>query len=102
MTEIDAPAFEMLCRHYGMVVEAAKILKADGLVVQDKDENGVVLSVRKHPAEIILRMNSTAFRHYAEQFGLTPSARVRLAVDIAEDEPSLAEALFSLVERGGS
>ena len=66
-------------------------MRADGLTVMG------TTGERKHPAAQILREASTAFRMYAEQFGLTPAARARLRVDPAEGEPSLAEYLTELM-----
>jgi len=96
MTEVDGPAFEMLCVHYSVAVQAARQLREEGLTVMG------TTGERKHPCAQILREASTAFRMYAEQFGLTPAARARLRVDPGEDEPSLQEYLAELLGAGVS
>lgn len=80
VTEVDGPALLLMCLHYAMAVRAARTLKDAGITV--RDTNGVE---RKHPALQILRDNSSAWRQYAEQFGLTPSARSRLNIPEPED-----------------
>lgn len=91
ITEADGAAFEMLCVHYGVAVQAARQLREDGLTTTDED--GLI---RKHPLLQVLRESSTAFRMYAEQFGLTPAARARLRLPAPDEEPSLAEVLFGI------
>jgi P27 family predicted phage terminase small subunit len=79
-TEVDGPALAMMATHYALAERAAKQLKQDGLTTTD--ERGLT---RKHPLLQVLRDNSTAFRSYAMQFGLTASARARLSVAEPED-----------------
>jgi len=57
------------------------------------DERGLP---RKHPLLQVLRDNSTAFRMYAAEFGLTPSSRSRLQIRPVAEQPSLAEQLFNM------
>ena len=89
LTETDTAALEMLCLHYGMAVEAGKILREEGLTAIGAHGQTV-----KHPAVQILRDASTAFRMYAEQFGLTPSARSRIQVVMPEEPDELEQLLF--------
>ena len=79
LTEVDGPAFAMMATHWAIAFDAARLIRDEGIVAVD--ENG---APRKHPMLQVLRDNSTAFRQYAAEFGLTPSARTRL--DIQEPE----------------
>lgn len=79
LTAVDGPAFAMLLLHWALAVDAAKTLKKEGITTVD--ERGLP---RKHPLLQVLRDNSQAFKQYAAEFGLTPSARARL--DMAKDE----------------
>lgn len=81
LTLIDAPAFAMMLTHYILAVKASRLLKRDGIMT--KDENGLA---RKHPAHQILRDHAAAFRGFAAEFGLTPSARTRLSMPEPEDD----------------
>jgi len=89
LTETYTAALEMLCLHYGLAVEAGKMLRDEGLVVC-----GVKGGLVKHPAAQILKDSSTAFRMYAEQFGLTPGARSRIQVVMPEEPDELEQLLF--------
>lgn len=105
LTEADLAAFELLCDHYGFAVEAAAILRDEGLVVKepaafDDEGNPTAWKSKKNPAAQIFRENSVAFRMLAGEFGLTPSARARLDVEPPEKEKSLADELFDLVNNG--
>jgi P27 family predicted phage terminase small subunit len=92
LSEIDLPAFQMMATHFGVAVEAAEVIKAEGIMT--KDEHGLD---RKHPALQVLRDNSGAFRAYAAEFGMTPSSRSRVRSDAPEEQMSLADALFAAV-----
>ncbi|MGE5553308.1 MAG: phage terminase small subunit P27 family [Betaproteobacteria bacterium] len=81
LTEVDGEAFAMLCLHWANGIEAAKILRRDGLLVTRK-RGGVV----KNPANQILRENSAAFRAYAALFGLSPADRGRIHVPEGADD----------------
>jgi P27 family predicted phage terminase small subunit len=69
----DVLAFERYCQHLRLVYEADAVLRRSEIL--SYDENG---ALRKHPAIQIHRDNSMAALRYEEQFGLTPSARMRL------------------------
>lgn len=88
LTELDLPALAMMCAHYDAAMQAAREIRTNGVL--SVDERGLL---RKSPAVQILRDASAAFRAYADRFGMSPSARTRIAVDAARDEPSLAEIL---------
>jgi len=106
LTQADLAAFELLCNHYGFAVEAAAILRAEGLTLQEPaawdKETGEVTAWRtkKHPVAQIFRENSTAFRMMAGEFGLTPSSRARLDVDPPPPKESLFKEFERIVNKG--
>ncbi len=69
----DAESFARYIQHLRLAYQADEILKAEGVITHDED--GLP---RKHPALQIHRDNSMAALKFEEQFGLTPSARMRL------------------------
>jgi P27 family predicted phage terminase small subunit len=87
MTGQDIPAFLMMANHYTTAQKCFDLIQKLGLAVEDK--NG---SLRKNPLLQVARDNSTSFRLYANEFGLTPSARTRLEIPAPDDnEKSLSE-----------
>ena len=89
LTEVDLPAFEMLCLHYAMARNAFEIVDKLGLFVKDRDDQP-----RKNPAMQLFRDNSASYRAYLTEFGLTPASRVRIKAEPLGDDRSLAEILF--------
>ena len=69
----DAEPFARYVQHLRIAYEANEIVAQEGIISIDK--NGIP---HKHPALQIHRDNSLAALRYEEQFGLTPSARMRL------------------------
>ncbi len=69
----DAEPFARYVQHLRIAYEADRIVGNEGIISLDK--NGIP---HKHPALQIHRDNSLAALRYEEQFGLTPSARMRL------------------------
>jgi P27 family predicted phage terminase small subunit len=76
LNEIDYPAFDMAMFHYGLAVEAMKILKEKGLFQKDRS------TLRKNPALQIFRENSNAFQKYATRLGFFPMERELMINDI--------------------
>ena len=97
LTAVDGPAFTLMTLHYAVALEALTIIQQGLDLPADEegrqqsvmagllqvDENG---AMRKHPLLQVWRENSTAFRHYAAQFGLTPAARGRLSIPEPTEE----------------
>lgn len=92
LTEVDGAAFTMLTIHYQIAWEASQILKREGL--ETVDENGVV---RKHPMLQVLRDNSAMLLRYSREFGLTPSARSRIAVSDPAEEMDIGTMLAQVM-----
>lgn len=91
LTGVDAPAFRLMAEHYAFAVQAAQELRAEGLTVEGKD------GLKKNPLAQIFKDNSLAFKSFATEFGMTPSARVRLKLPEEAEQLSLAEQLFQAV-----
>jgi P27 family predicted phage terminase small subunit len=94
LSELDVPAFVLMAEHYSVAMQAAQAISEDGLTAVD--ENG---AERKHPLLQVLRDNSTAYRMYAAEFGLTPGSRGRLHVAPDAEQLSLADELFGMIEQ---
>lgn len=79
---VDSMAFRLMLHHYRIALQAmadmSRATDDGGLLLTRRDEN---LVERKNPLLQVFRDNSTKFLRYAEQFGMTPSARGRLQVD---------------------
>lgn len=95
LTDVDVPAFMLMAEHFGIAKEAARVVADEGLQTIDEHK-----CKRKHPLLQVLRDNSTAFRMYATEFGLTPSCRARMNVQPEPEQLSLAEELFGLISEG--
>jgi len=90
LCETDGPAFALCAVHYAIAVEAAKVLKDQGVIVADPEHPaGEKPAVRKHPLLSVLRDHSAAFRAYSSLFGLSPADRGRLNISVEEDSNSL-------------
>ena len=88
LTELYAPAFQILCLAWAIAQEASQIVQKEGLTTLG--DRG---TLKKHPAVTMLNQTSQIFRQWCCEFGLTPSARTR--VDIQEpEEPSEMEKLL--------
>ena len=72
---VDVPALVVMCTAYARMVEAGELVAAHGLVVESTRGTAIV-----NPAAKVERDASLLFLRYAEQFGLTPSARARLGL----------------------
>lgn len=88
LTEADEAAFALMSLHYGLAIDAARELRDTGMTIEGRD------GAKKHPLTQVFRDNSQAFRQYADEFGMTPSARSRLSLEDAE-QMSLADLLFA-------
>lgn len=91
LTGVDAAAFRLMAEHYALAVRAAIELHHDSLTVEGRD------GPKKNPLVQVLRDQSTAFKSYATEFGMTPSARSRLQLPEEAEQMSLAELLFQAV-----
>ena len=77
LAEVDMTAFAMLCICFEELVVAEKELKEKGNVI--KTENGYLV---QSPYVSIAQQRRKEFAEYLREFGLTPSARTRIKIEI--------------------
>jgi len=87
-TDADQAALELMSVHYSIAWRAAEIVIKEGLMLKN------AFGWAKHPLLQVLRDNSTAFKSYAAEFGLTPSARSRISVPEPKEFDQLELDLF--------
>jgi P27 family predicted phage terminase small subunit len=87
-TDADQAALELMSVHYSIAWRAAEIVTREGLMLKN------AFGWAKHPLLQVLRDNSTAFKSYAAEFGLTPSSRSRLSVPEPKEFDQLEMELF--------
>jgi P27 family predicted phage terminase small subunit len=87
-TDADKAALELMSVHYSIAWQAATVIEREGLMLKN------AFGWAKHPLLQVLRDNSTAFKSYAAEFGLTPSARSRMTVPDAKEFDQLEMELF--------
>jgi P27 family predicted phage terminase small subunit len=81
LTELDGPAFEMLCATYDRGRSTQEILEKEGLVT--KDERGLL---RKHPLWQIHRESTNLFFSMCHEFGLQPTGRAKLDIKVLDPD----------------
>ena len=89
MTEIDGVALGMMCEALDVYQRAKVAMGEEGVIV--RSEKG---GLYQHPAVGVMSSARGEVLKWAREFGMTPSARSRIAVDAGGEEPSLAELLF--------
>jgi P27 family predicted phage terminase small subunit len=89
---IDSAALEALCIQWHRSVQAREVLSREGLF-----SLGSMGQTVEHPALAVERSAHTLFVRFAEQYGITPVARARIAaVAAGVREASMAEELAQL------
>lgn len=94
LTAADQLAYLMMLSHAAIARECLDTVKEEGLT--RRDENGVE---RKHPLLQVFRDNSTQFRMYAQEFGLTPSARARLGKELEGEVGETMDDFFKMLNQ---
>lgn len=80
LTSVDDGALHGLCLNYARAIQAAGLVRKQGpVIVTDK---GFVLP---HPAVAMERNAWKAYKEFCSLFGLDPSSRTRLHVDVPTD-----------------
>jgi P27 family predicted phage terminase small subunit len=74
LTPADGVAFEGLCQAYSRAMRADRLVSKFGLV----QENNLSGRLSANPAVNISRSSWAEVRKFAQEFGLTPSARTRV------------------------
>jgi P27 family predicted phage terminase small subunit len=87
-TDADRAALELMSVHYSIAWRAAEVVQREGLMLKN------AFGWAKHPLLQVLRDNSTAFKSYAAEFGLTPSSRSRISVPEPKEFDQLEMELF--------
>ncbi len=89
LSDVDVAALELMATHYSIAWESARAIQKQGLTVKDADGQ-----VHKHPLLSVFRDNSTAYRSYSAEFGMTPSSRSRIQVPEPAEWDQLEMELF--------
>ena len=89
LTELDRYPFEIMSRLYQQIKDTQVILDHDGLVI-DGDKG----TLKRHPAAMIQTKAISEFRQLAAEFGLFPSSRERLGVNLMDDVDPTKDFLF--------
>ncbi|MBB5154973.1 phage terminase small subunit P27 family [Saccharopolyspora phatthalungensis] len=90
LTPWDTDAFVIVCESLARYKQATKLVNGSALLVQGP--TGFV----KNPALTVQREAETTFAQYGARFGLTPSDRTQLKVDVASGRSGAgAERLLS-------
>lgn len=84
LTEVDGAALEAYCNAYANMVEAQDYLNKNGQYF--KTHNGYVTV---NPQVAIVNRAMQTIKAFCAEFGLTPSARCRMAVPGVDDEDEM-------------
>jgi len=93
LTYIDGHALAMLCQTFGRWVEAETMIDHAGGPVQ-KTPNGFQ---QKNPWVNIAKELRKDWLVMAREFGLTPSARTRIKIDLAEEGVDELDQMLALI-----
>ena len=86
LTEGDLAAFTMYCLSVSRVVAAERMIAKDGMMILTPQG-----FLQAHPAIAIARQCGAEVRKFAQEFGMTPSARTRVRTSPpAADKPKSA------------
>ena len=70
----DGAALEAACLNYAAAIEAERVLRRDGAIVE------TAKGPRPHPAHQMALQRWSATRAFLTEFGFTPSSRTRVSV----------------------
>lgn len=82
LTKADGAAFEGMCQAYSRAVQADRLIRKHGMVKEN-----IYGDLKANPAVNISRASWAELRKFAQEFGLTPSARTRVS-EMQNDEGS--------------
>lgn len=94
LTKVDGAAFSLMAQSYAIAMAAAKQLEEEGLTVESSRGDD-----KKNPVATIFSQNASLFRQWANEFGMTPSARAGIEMPDDAEQLTLADALFQIVDR---
>jgi len=90
---VDRAALVALCLQWDNAVLARETIEEQGIFAR-----GSMGQTVEHPAVGVERAAHTMFLRFAEQYGLTPSARARIAAAVAGAPPGLDEELAEVID----
>ena len=88
LTEVDGDALAAYCQTYARWKEAELFIEKNGAAYAIRDEKDRIRYMQQFPQVSIARALLQQVRGYQQEFGMTPSARVRLAADTTEPKES--------------
>jgi len=89
---IDKAALAHYCQSWGRWVQTELELAGEPLVVESDKGN-----LYQNPLYSAARQAAKDMLEAAREFGMTPASRTRIKVDRGEEEPSLADQLFNIL-----
>ena len=98
LTRIDGHALTNYCQTWARWRAAEEFLQKHGNVIPFKDNSGRVKSLQPVPQVGIARTLLHDLRRYQQEFGMTPSARTRIMVDVELGAALTAESLRAELE----
>lgn len=97
LAALDKPALILLCSAYGTGAAAQRDLHTRGPLIRGRskdhsaDEDDGEPAMVKNPSEQIARQEMEKFIKLAQEFGLTPAARVRMKRELEKPKPKGAD-----------
>lgn len=86
LSNCDVDALAVYCDAYSKYLDANNKLKQEGMFVEYTNKSGATNTI-EHPAVRVMLKYQDVMRKLSIEFGLTPSARAKLAMKKSEDEP---------------
>lgn len=94
LTNIDVSALSIYCDAYSKYVQATESLKSEGLIVEYTNKSGAT-NKTQNPNVQIANKYAAIVKSMISEFGLSPSARIKLVLPKEEvKEKSKEEKLF--------
>jgi P27 family predicted phage terminase small subunit len=72
LADVDLAAFTLYCMNVSRVIAAERMIMEEGLTTWSQSGS------KAHPAVLIARQAGAEVRKFAQEFGMTPSARTRV------------------------
>lgn len=89
LTSIDANDFGMYCELMAMWTECVKFLRMQDAMTYDiYNSDGDLVGMKTYPQVRIMTTLSKQILHLSDRFGMNPSARSRLYVDLSKQNSS--------------
>ena len=82
LSKIDGNALARYCRTYSLWRQADEFIEKNGMAYPTKDASGRITSLQQFPQVGIYNKMAITLTRLEQEFGLTPSARARLHLDV--------------------